>query len=329
MINDNYLRISSLEDDSLLLTSRKRSKSSSNFSMVSKLMERKDLRDKRNISIHENIKNMKEDKLSGQIEKIENRETSKKIQNNKNIINTNLSNDIDDSQSVNFSIHSTYFNNYDKTQTYSNNQHNSSLIKYKINPSNKKESKKGYKEYVEKEEYLELKFKQKELKEKYKKLFNQEINWRSSYFNLLKDSIQYDEAIKNLIEENRIHQEYIISLENKLNKILTSCNNITSSFHNNLMQLSNLDTTANNNLSNTLLKNYNEIINDYKQQIEILAEEKENLSTSLSITRHQQLQNTMKLEGMQKRILFMEQARLEDMKILQNNKDEQKILINS
>lgn len=79
------------------------------------------------------------------------------------------------------------------------------------------------------------------LKEKYRKLkenseisIKREENWRKNYFCLLENSIQFEETIKNLIEENRIHQEYIISLENKLNKVLKNCSLITENFHNSL-----------------------------------------------------------------------------------------------
>jgi len=72
------------------------------------------------------------------------------------------------------------------------------------------------------------------LKMKYKECRSRERNWRNSYFDLLNESITFDETIKNLIEENRIHQEYIISLENKLSRVLITCNNITSNFHRSL-----------------------------------------------------------------------------------------------
>jgi len=190
---------------------------------------------------------------------------------------------------------------------------------YKISSSNA-ESK--FKEYIEKEKYDLLKYKHDKLKEKYHNIRRQEKNWRTSYFEILKESIEYDETLKNLIEENRIHQEYIISLENKINRLLKSCNRISENFHNNLIQIKNIEIiNPINNISNTILKNYNDIVNDYKQQIDILAEEKENLSTNLSISRHQQLQFTLKLEQIQNRILFLEQARMEDIKILQNLKN--------
>ncbi len=65
-----------------------------------------------------------------------------------------------------------------------------------------------------------------------------EKKWRLLYFNLLNDSICFEETIKNLLEENRIHQEYIISLEVKLNKLLVTCNNITTNFHNSIRSMS-------------------------------------------------------------------------------------------
>lgn len=163
-------------------------------------------------------------------------------------------------------------------------------------------------------------------------------NWRNSYFNLLKDSINFDECIKTLYEENRIHIEYIISLENKLNKLLVTCNNITNNFHNNLYKNMNLNNSndivntttnfnSNNNSNNNpninqiFLKNYNEILNDYKRQLEILAEEKESLHTNLSIARHSQLQYAMRIEEMQTRIYTLEQSRIEDIKTIENSRN--------
>jgi hypothetical protein len=98
---------------------------------------------------------------------------------------------------------------------------------------------------------------------------------------------------------------------------------IPSNSGNNLIlnsSYNNDNTKDTNNLSNLFMKNYNEVLNDYKKQLEILAEEKDNLSTNLSITRHQQLQTSMKIEALQTRVFNLEGARLEDMKILENLK---------
>jgi hypothetical protein len=195
------------------------------------------------------------------------------------------------------------------------------------------------------QKFYKLKEKYKVMKAKLEVTQNAEKNWRTSYFNLLKDSLNWEETIKNLMEENRIHQEYIISLENKLNKLLVSCNNITNNFHKslNLANLcgSNQGLNYNYNTNNSQVMNqfqsfrsgYNEnmspnyenlnfeqILNDYKKQLEILAEEKENLNTNLSISRHQQLQCSIKLENLQTRLFNLEQARLEDLKILEKLK---------
>jgi hypothetical protein len=175
------------------------------------------------------------------------------------------------------------------------------------------------------------------------------LNNRRSYFNLLKDSLTWEETIKNLMEENRIHQEYIISIENKLNKLLVSCNNITNSFHKSL-NIANLyasnqginlnynyNTNTNNsqafnqfqsfrsgnneNISPNENLNFEQILNDYKKQLEILSDEKENLYTNLSISRHQQLQSSLKLENLQTRLFNIEQARLEDLKFFEKIKN--------
>jgi hypothetical protein len=166
------------------------------------------------------------------------------------------------------------------------------------------------------------------LKEKYNNVKKDASHWRNSYFNLLKDSICFDETIKNLYEENRIHLEFIISLENKINKLLVSCNNITNNFHQNIQKSINLENINlpintsnsgnNNSFNNSYIKNFNEVLNDYKKQLEILADEKDNLNTNLSISRHQQLQSSIKLEELQDRVYRIEQSRYDDLKALQN-----------
>jgi len=55
--------------------------------------------------------------------------------------------------------------------------------------------------------------------------------------------------------------------------------------------------------------------------LEILSEEKESLNTNLSISRHQHLQTTMKIENLQTRLYNLEQARIEDMKNLELRRD--------
>jgi hypothetical protein len=175
-------------------------------------------------------------------------------------------------------------------------------------------------------QYLENKFNN--LKEKYNIIKKEAVHWRSSYFNLLKDSLVFDETIKTLYEENRIHLEYIISLENKLNKLLDSCNNITNNFHQNICKSINMgeiniqtnsSVTSNTSINNAYIKNFNEVLNDYKKQLEILADEKDNLNTNLSISRHQQLQYSLRLEELQDRLYRVEQARHEELKISQSS----------
>jgi hypothetical protein len=175
-------------------------------------------------------------------------------------------------------------------------------------------------------QYLENKYNS--LRDKYKTVKKEAKHWRSSYFNLLKDSLVFDESIKTLYEENRIHLEYIISLENKVNKLLVSCNNITNNFHQNLCKSLNMNEVniqtssshiSNTSMNNVYIKNFNEVLNDYKKQLEILADEKDNLNTNLSISRHQQLQYSLRLEELQDRIYRIEQARHDDLKAIYVN----------
>lgn len=70
-------------------------------------------------------------------------------------------------------------------------------------------------------------------------------------------------------------------------------------------------TSTQNDFTNQM-RNMNDVLNDYKRQLEILAEQKESLSTSLSISRHQQLQITMKLEVLQSRLYNLERSQLEE-----------------
>jgi hypothetical protein len=163
--------------------------------------------------------------------------------------------------------------------------------------------------------YQNLESRYNKLKDKYRICKRDMNHWRKSYFNLLKDSLTFDETIKTLYEENRIHMEYIIGLENKVNKILNTCKNITDNFHENISRNMNIDTGS--KIDNSYMKNFNEIINDYKKQLEILSDEKEQLNTNLSISRHQQLQYTMKAEELQDRLYRIEQARYDDLKIFE------------
>ena len=198
------------------------------------------------------------------------------------------------------------------------------------------------------EKYQNLNQKYNSLKEKFKDRCEVSEYWRRNYFNLLKDSLMYEETILQLTEENRIHLEYIISLENKINKILQVSNNITNNFHQNLMNFmkqdnfnnlnvnttnmvtynnnndlnqSNLNNNKNSGLNNAFVKNFTETLNDYKKQLEILAEEKETLSTNLSISRHQQLQTNMKIEELQSRVVNLEKSRYQDLKFLENEQN--------
>jgi hypothetical protein len=188
------------------------------------------------------------------------------------------------------------------------------------------------------EKFQKLQQKYHNLKDKFKERCEVSEYWRRNYFTLLKDSLNFEETILQLTEENRIHLEYIISLENKISKILQVTNNITNNFHMNMMNFmkndnlnsSNLFTQNENNqqnfnnnnkftgIQNSYLKNLSETLNDYKKQLEILAEEKETLSTNLSISRHQQLQVNLKVEDLQSRIVNLEKSRLQDMKFLES-----------
>lgn len=117
-----------------------------------------------------------------------------------------------------------------------------------------------------------------------------ELDYRKMYYDLLKDSLKYEDTIKQLFEENRIHQEYIISLEDKSSRILDRCTSMANAFHRNLK----------NPIQTDILK-------EYKQQIDILSDEKENIKSILSLTRHQNLQNTIRIEEMQSRIISMQE----------------------
>jgi hypothetical protein len=171
--------------------------------------------------------------------------------------------------------------------------------------------------------YQQLENKYNKLREKYDSVKKHAAHWRGSYFNLLKDSLVFDESIKTLYEENRIHLEYIISLESKISKLLVSCNNITNNFHQNLCKSLNMNeiniqtSSSNASMNNVYIKNFNEVLNDYKKQLEILAEEKDSLNTNLSISRHQQLQYSLRMEELQDRLYRIEQARHEDLRALQ------------
>lgn len=189
----------------------------------------------------------------------------------------------------------------------------------------------NYNEFFE--EYKKLKSKYKKLKGLYRSEIDACAHWKNSYFNLLKSSLTFDDTIKTLIEENRIHQEYIINLEKKNQKILSTCTNITNDFHNNLFfNLNNLNSlslnsNSNNNnnnnfnsesLSKLISKNFNELLNDYKKQLDVLAEEKDTLFSNLSLARHQHLQMTLKMEEIQNRIFNLEKLRSDDLVFLEN-----------
>lgn len=210
----------------------------------------------------------------------------------------------------------------------------------KSGASNNNNSDYNIKERLELAQGLNVKYNK--LKQKYRKERDAATHWRKSYNNLLKYSITFDETIKTLIEENRIHQEYIINLEKKNSRILNTCNNITNDFHTNLFfNINNFNNTINinnvnpnsNNLSNysgvnyntnsdsfikLFQKNFNEIINDYKKQIDLLSEEKDSLFSNLSLSRHQHLQMTLKMEEIQNRIFYLDKLRLEDLQNLYN-----------
>lgn len=137
--------------------------------------------------------------------------------------------------------------------------------------------------------------------------------WKKIALSLIEDSMQYEKTILTLFEENRIHQEYIISLEEKLSKLLIKTNNITTNYHQHLTSLHKLikhmeeiedkdDKEENEDLNRkntqiTVLKN---TIEDYKSQLNILAEEKDSLTANLSLARHQCLQSSIKMEEIQR-----------------------------
>jgi len=185
----------------------------------------------------------------------------------------------------------------------------------------------NYQEFFEENKKLKLKYKK--LKGLYRNEIEVSAHWKNSYFNLLRSSLTFDDTIKTLIEENRIHQEYIINLEKKNQKILLTCTNITNDFHNNLFfNLNNLNSLSlnsniNNNfntdsLSKLISKNFNELLNDYKKQLDLLAEEKDTLFSNLSLARHQHLQMTLKMEEIQNRIFNLEKLRSDDLVFLEN-----------
>ena len=171
------------------------------------------------------------------------------------------------------------------------------------------------------------------LNKRYENVVLEAEHWRKCYFNLLKESINFDDTIRSLLEENRIHSEYIISLEKKSNKLLTSCTNMANNFHSSFSKMHNLEgsnssvdiSNTNNtnenkgirNIDNHLVKNFNEILNDYKKQLEILADEKDNNNTNLAVSRHQNLQLTMQLEQLQTRVVNYEKLKIEELKFIE------------
>lgn len=264
------------------------------------------------------------------------------LQNNNNNYSKHIINDLDEYNQFNTERHvQTQEENMPQSRTkQSHISSNSNLINQNNYISNNTEN--NNIQIFEKHQILQQKYNT--LKDKFKERCEVSEYWRRNYFNLLKDSLIFEETIMQLTEENRIHLEYIISLENKINKILQVTNNITNSFHQNLMnflrndnnsQGFNINTTnlmTNNNndlnhsnisnnknigLNNAYYKNFTETLNDYKKQLEILAEEKETLNTNLSISRHQQLQVNLKVEELQARVVNLEKARFQDLKILE------------
>lgn len=126
--------------------------------------------------------------------------------------------------------------------------------------------------------------------------------WKELYMNQIRDSLNYEETIKTLFEENRLNQEYIIGLESRLSSILNKSNNITNNFHNNLSALfRQFSMIGNNSCAPDLsdLKSYLSNAEDYKSQLDILAEEKDNLTANLSLSRHQYLQSIIKIDELQ------------------------------
>ena len=297
-MRNNFTEIISLEDSDLL-SSHRRSKSSSQFNSPTNKNKKRFLIEKKSMNFTNAFErsDLNSNKLNRGNEIHEIESTS----------NVNTSHAMNDSHTFN-ERHLNY-PKYKKVESCDNGTEYDNSIDFSLN-SNKKIKNKLMNDNTDK--YIRL-------KEKYHESQNAEQHWRSSYFNLLNDSLSYEETIKSLIEENRIHQEYIISLENRLDKLLASCNNITHNFHNSLFKnLNSFNNPSNENISNLFIKNYNEVLHDYKKQLEILAEEKDSLSTNLSITRHQQLQCTLKLEDAQTRLYNIERARMEDLKVLEN-----------
>ena len=128
--------------------------------------------------------------------------------------------------------------------------------------------------------------------------------WKEMFISSIKNAEVYEETIKNLFEENRINQEYIIILEERLSDVLNKTNRITNSFHNNFKILQQSFSENNNNYNQELLQT----IEDYKLQLDILAEEKDNLSSNLSLSRHQNLQSSIKLEELQKTLIHLKKS---------------------
>ena len=136
--------------------------------------------------------------------------------------------------------------------------------------------------------------------------------WRNLYVNQVKESLEYEETIKTLYEENKLNQEYIISLEDRLNNLLDKTNNITNNYHNNLKSLHKLieslenNKNYDNNFSSNFMTNL-KIVDDFHNQLIVVSEEKENIYSNLSLCRHQSLQLSIKVEEMQKKIVQLHQ----------------------
>jgi len=263
--------------------------------------------------------NISENSENYKLKKIENIQNNSKNQNND--VRNNRKMEIDSESELNelknnrnnTNNNSNYENDKDSTNNLITN-----LSENCINFNN-------YNDFVE--DFKKLQTKYKKLKLLYRNELEACLHWKNSYYNLLKNSLCFDDTIKTLIEENRIHQEYIINLEKKNQKLLQTCTNITNDFHNNFFFNMNNLTLGNNNSNNLntdslnklISKNFNELLNDYKKQLDVLSEEKDTLFSNLSLARHQHLQMTLKTEEIQNRIFSLEKLRSDDLIFLDKN----------
>lgn len=152
--------------------------------------------------------------------------------------------------------------------------------------------------------YDEVAYSQDGLDVKLSKL-EEEVNfWRNLYINNVKTSLNYEEIIKTMYEENRLQQEYIINLEKRLNDTLDKTNSITNNFHNNIKSLHKMIKSIDcDDKSNNFLEINLNLINDFKSQLEIISDEKENMNSNISLLRHQNLQQMSIIEDFQKRVV--------------------------